>query len=158
MDRPRDQEHSLRPPMPPGDVRHVEQWRSIRGAGIQDVKHRLEVAIKVNCRFRVALKGEGFLAIVPPAVHRTLGKPGCLSLADSDLPSVNNCRQSACYHPTLLRLLVVDMERWSFSMGRKCTLELQPDLSVSGDPSQLKSLTGVPIVKDEVVHELQHPR
>jgi hypothetical protein len=109
--------------MPPGDVGHVEQLRSIRRAGIQDVEHRLEVAIKVDYRFCVALKDEGFFFIVPPAVHRALGKPSCLSLADLDLPSVYNGRQSARHYPTLFRLLVVDMERRSFPVRGKCTLE-----------------------------------
>jgi hypothetical protein len=55
--------------MPPGDVGHVEQWRSFCRTTMQHLEHRLKVQVKIDHRLGETLKHERVVSIIPPAVH-----------------------------------------------------------------------------------------
>src|SRR5580765_749662 len=117
--------------MPPDDVSHVEQRRSIRAAIIQHIEHRLEVAIEIDSRPGMTLKNQCLLSIVPPAVYGARGKASCAPRADLDLPSVHNSRQRARLHLAFLGLLIVNMKGRPLSVRWKRSSKRQPDSPIS---------------------------
>jgi len=57
-----------------GNVGQVEQRRPVRRSRVDDFEHGLEVAIEIDRRTRVALKGEWLIAVVPPSVRNPARK------------------------------------------------------------------------------------
>jgi AcrR family transcriptional regulator len=132
------------------DMREIEQGGPIRPPGIHHLKDRLKTSIEVYGRVHDAFELQGFFALVPPAVRRALREQYGFARPDIDASTANNRGQAARGHTSFFNLIVVDVHRRAFAVGRNRTANFEDVDAITLSPSDRQNLVGVPIVQAEV--------
>lgn len=121
--------------MAPQHVGEIEEGRTPVGAGVEDGKHSLEVAIQVyNWRY-VAAKLQQIVARVPPAMRNACGQDGGASRGHDDPFATDEGAESSRFHKALFQFAKVHVQRRAFPFGRKRAIEEEDDSSLRVAPA-----------------------
>ena len=109
--------------MAPEHVREVENWWPAVGAGVENGKHRLKVAIQVYRWNYVAAKLQQIVACVPPAVGNACGQDCRASSWHDDLFPSDLSAEGSRFHNALLPFTKVDVQRRAVRFRRQRAIE-----------------------------------
>ena len=118
----RDRKH-LCVPMAPEHVREIEdRWPTV-GAGVENGKHCLEVAIQVYRWNYVAAKLQQIVARVPPAMRNACGQDCSAPSWHNDLFPSDLGAESSRFHNALFPFTKVHVQRRAVRFGRQRAIE-----------------------------------
>jgi len=109
--------------MAPKHVREIEdRWTTV-GAGVENGKHSLEVAIQVYRWNYVAAKLQQIVARVPPAMRNACGQDRSAPSWHNDLFSSDLSAESSRFYKTLFLFMKVHVQRRAVRPGRQRAIE-----------------------------------
>ena len=147
LQRTRQEQHGLRPAMPPRGVRHIEQQRPIRRTAVEHVEHRLQIAIEVGDR-RTSPATTSWSS--PPFHQRCAEPAGNVAASpcrDLYLSSVDPRRERAGDDPARLGFLMMHVQRWALSMRRQRAPEREARLSIADEAPERQQFTGMTVLE-----------